>query len=245
MRLMRLRLVLAMCLVGIAGILGVALFAPTAPAQADIDAARAEVAEATERLEALLARLEDTQRRGNDLAAEYWQVESGLQLLDSQVAQAQAEQDELASERSDLLGQVRDIALNQYVTSGQPPMWDDIDELSDREAAEALAELIVGSDQGTLDRLAIVDDEYARKREALDAQRAEQESTLSDVTETQARINAELEELVLIRGALEGELVALEGSLAKLEALEAELPPDEPTDAPTEEESPEPAEEEE
>jgi murein DD-endopeptidase MepM/ murein hydrolase activator NlpD len=222
MGLMRLRLVLALCLVGIAGILGVALFAPAAPAQADLDAARAEVAEATERLENLLDRLEDAQRRGNELAAQYWQVESGLQLLDSQVAQAEAEQVELNAERSELLGQVRDIALNQYVTSGQAPMWDDIDALADREAAEALAELIVGSDQGTLDRLAIIDDEYERTREALVGQRSEQDASLSEVTATQAGINAELEELVLIRGALEGELLALEASLAQLEQLEQE-----------------------
>ena len=39
MRLMRLRLVVALCLVGIAGILGAAAFAPAAPAQADLDAA--------------------------------------------------------------------------------------------------------------------------------------------------------------------------------------------------------------
>ncbi len=222
MRMMRLRLLLALCLVGISGILGAGLFAPAAPAQADLDAARAEVAEATERLEALLDRLEQAQRRGNELTAEYWQVESSLQLLDSQVAKAQVAQVELAAERKDLLGQVRDIALNQYVTSGQPPMWDDIDGIAEREAAEALAELIVGSDQGTLDRLAVVDEEYERQRQALESQRADQEATLASVTATQAGINAELDELALIRGALEGELLALEASLAELEELEAQ-----------------------
>lgn len=219
-RVMRLRLMVAVFLVGVTA--GMVAIAPDAPAQSDLDAARAEVSEVTGRLEELLDRLETTQRRGNDLAGEYWQVESDLELLDQQVERTQADRRELDAERQELLDEVRLIALNQYMSSSNNMFWDDLQTVADREAAEALAELFVGSDQGTLDQLATVQDQYERLRAELESRRAEQQDTLDTVTATQQGLADELEELALIRGALEGELLALENALAELESIEEE-----------------------
>ena len=216
---MRLRLVLAVLVVGVGSGL---VLTPAAPGQDDLEVARTEVRDATERLESLLERLEETQRRGNELAGEYWQVESGLQLLDLQLADAETERAELAEERRELLGEVRRIALDRYMDRSLNRAWDDLETIADREAAEALAELFVGSDQGTLDRLAAVDDEYERGLEELDAQRERQEAALDEVVATQRAITEELEELARLRDALDRELLRLERSLGALEAAEAE-----------------------
>ncbi|MEM7092244.1 MAG: peptidoglycan DD-metalloendopeptidase family protein [Actinomycetota bacterium] len=225
---MRLRLMLAVFLVGSGALLIVpTVGAPTAAGQDDLEAARVEVAEATERLETLFERLETTQQRGNELAGEFWQVESTLTLIDGQIALAEQDQETLGAERAELVEQVRDIALSQYV-AGTDPMgldaerWADLESMAIRETSRAFAELVVGSEQDAIDRLLIIDAEYERQQDDLEAQRVEQQQTLAEVEATQAGIVEELAELESIRAALEGELERLEDALAALEAAEAE-----------------------
>ena len=54
-------------------------------AQTDMDRARRNVTAVTERLESFLEDLDATQRRGNEFAGRYWQVQSGLEKLDLEV----------------------------------------------------------------------------------------------------------------------------------------------------------------
>jgi hypothetical protein len=68
---MRKRLLLAVVAVSL-------LWVVPVDAQTDMDRASDDVTAATERLEDFLDDLETTQRRGNELAGQYWQVQSGL-----------------------------------------------------------------------------------------------------------------------------------------------------------------------
>jgi len=219
---MRLRPVLAMgvlCLLGILAIFSVRV--PVAPAQSDINAAQREVTAATTRLEELLDRLEAAQQRGNDLAGTYWQVESELELVDREIAASENEIAQLEDERVSVLDDVRAIAVNQYVSRGRALVFTNSGSLADREAKEALAELVVGTDQGAVDQLAALTDQHERASAALAERRDNYTLVLGDVISTRQGLEAELIDLETLRGALEAQLVDLETALETLEVAEA------------------------
>ena len=212
---MRVRLVLAVVAVSL-------LFNVPVDAQTELDRARDEVAAATERLESFLADLESTQQRGNELAGEYWQVESGLQKLSLDVVATEEAAAQLESDMSGLRDQVKVIALDQYMSQ-----VDDLDvrsheNVADQAAAEALARLVVGADNEAIDQLMVLAADSDRLRSELEAQQEEQAIGLVEVEATQASITDELERLTRLRQAVGGELAELEIALAELEEAEAQ-----------------------
>ena len=212
---MRVRLVLAVVAVSL-------LFNVPVDAQTELDRARDEVAAATERLESFLADLESTQQRGDELAGEYWQVESGLQKLGLDVVTTKEAAAQLESDMSGLRDQVKVIALDQYMSQ-----VDDIDvrsheNVADQAAAEALARLVVGADNEAIDQLMVLAAGSDRLRSELEAQQEEQAVALVEVEATQASITEELERLTRLRQAVGGELAELEIALAELEEAEAQ-----------------------
>jgi len=189
-------------------------------AQSELDAARRDVAAATESLEAVLSELEATQLRGDALAEEYWQIESGLVKVQGEVAASEAVLAELADRREGLRAEVRVIALDQYVLRSDDLTVGDHESEADRAAAETLARLVVGGDNDAIDQLALVNEEHEQNRERLLAQRDEHATALAGVQRTQSALFSELDQLEALRETLGQELQALESALDQLEQAE-------------------------
>ena len=212
---MRKRLLLAVVAVSL-------LLVVPVDAQTDMDRASDDVTAATERLEDFLDDLDATQRRGNELAGQYWQVQSGLEKLDLEVEATRSAAATLAVQVSDLRDQVKVIAVDQYMSQ-----VDDLDVGSheseaDRAAAQALARLVVGIDNQAIDELAVIGAESDRVRQELISQREEQAAILAEVEATQESIVNELERLASLRQAVAAELTELEDALVAMEQAETE-----------------------
>ena len=210
---MRKRLVLALVAVSL-------LFVTSVDAQTDLDRARDKVTTATEALEEYLADLEATQVRGDQLAGQYWQVQSGVAKLDLEIAAAEHVVSGLAEQRAGLQVKVKAIALERYVSRSEDLGLPDHASEADRAAVETLARLVVGSDLSAIDQLALVDAEQQQAIGKLEAQRSEQAEVLAEVVATQQQLTDELARLEGLRVALSGELVVLENSLAELQLVE-------------------------
>ncbi|MFB0927461.1 MAG: peptidoglycan DD-metalloendopeptidase family protein [Acidimicrobiales bacterium] len=212
---MRMRLMLAVVAVSL-------LLVTPVDAQTDMDRARRNVTEVTERLESFLEDLDATQRRGNEFAGRYWQVQSGLEKLDLEVEATLASAAMLEVEVADLRNQVKIIAVDQYMSQVDDLNVGSHGSEADRAASAALARLVVGIDNQAIDKLAAVGVKADRVSEELMAQREEQEATLAEVEATQQSIANELERLALLRQAVVVELVELKEALAVMERAEAD-----------------------
>ena len=191
-------------------------------AQTSLDQAREDVAGATDRREAFLEDLDTTQRRGNELAALFWQAQAGLEALDIEIVNNEAAVAELATLIADLRAEVKIIAVDQYMSRADDIDVGDHESESDRAAAEALARLVIGVDNTAIDQLAVIGAESDRLSASLAIQRSEQAATLADVQATQQSIADELERLARLRSAVAAELLDLEDALGELEQAESE-----------------------
>ena len=191
-------------------------------AQTSLDRAREDVTGATDRLEAFLEDLDTTQRRGNELAALFWQAQSGLEALDIEIVNNEAAAAELATQIADLRAEVKIIAVDQYMSRADDIDVGDHESESDRAAAEALARLVIGVDNTAIDQLAVIGAESDRLSASLAIQRSEQAATLAEVQATQQSIADELERLARLRSAVAAELLDLEDALGELEQAESE-----------------------
>jgi len=193
-----------------------------ADAQTEIERARANVTNATEKLEQYLAELEETQERGNALAGRYWQVQSGVDKLDFEIAAIEDGLAELEGERVDLELRVKALALEQYVSRSEDLVVPNQATEADRAAVETLARLVVGSDNDALGDLAVLDAAQSEALDALQQARSDQAAQLIEVEATQAAMTTELERLAELGVSLDQELEVLEASLGALEQVEAE-----------------------
>ena len=191
-------------------------------AQTSLDQAREDVAGATDRLEAFLEDLDTTQRRGNELAALFWQAQAGLEALDIEIVNNEAAVAELATQIADLRAEVKIIAVDQYMSRADDIDVGDHESESDRAAAEALARLVIGVDNTAIDQLAVIGAESDRLSASLAIQRSEQAARLAEVQSTQQSIADELERLARLRSAVAAELLDLEDALGELEQAESE-----------------------
>ena len=191
-------------------------------AQTSLDQAREDVAGATDRLEAFLEDLDTTQRRGNELAALFWQAQAGLEVLDIEIVNNEAAAAELATQIADLRAEVKIIAVDQYMSRADDIDVGDHESESDRAAAEALARLVIGVDNTAIDQLAVIGAESDRLSASLAIQRSEQAARLAEVQSTQQSIADELERLARLRSAVAAELLDLEDALGELEQAESE-----------------------
>ena len=191
-------------------------------AQTSLDQAREDVAGATDRLEAFLEDLDTTQRRGNELAALFWQAQAGLEALDIEIVNNEAAAAELATQIADLRAEVKIIAVDQYMSRADDIDVGDHESESDRAAAEALARLVIGVDNTAIDQLAVIGAESDRLSASLAIQRSEQAARLVEVQSTQQSIADELERLARLRSAVAAELLDLEDALGELEQAESE-----------------------
>ncbi|MGZ0178582.1 MAG: murein hydrolase activator EnvC family protein [Acidimicrobiales bacterium] len=212
---MRKRLLLAVVAVSL-------LLVVPVDAQTDMDRASDDVTAATERLEAFLDDLDATQRQGNELAGQYWQIQSGLEKLDLEVHTTRSAAARLAVQVAELRDQVKIIAVNQYMSQVDDLAVGSHESEADRAAAQALARLVVGVDNQAIDELAVIGAESDRVREELILQREEQQATLAEVEATQKSIASELERLASLRQAVAAELGELEDALAAMEQAEAD-----------------------
>jgi murein DD-endopeptidase MepM/ murein hydrolase activator NlpD len=212
---MRKRLLLAVVAVSL-------LLVVPVDAQTDMDRASDDVTAATERLEAFLDDLDATQRQGNELAGQYWQIQSGLEKLDLEVNATRSAAARLAVQVAELRDQVKIIAVNQYMSQVDDLAVGSHESEADRAAAQALARLVVGVDNQAIDELAVIGAESDRVREELILQREEQQATLAEVEATQQSIASELERLASLRQAVAAELGELEDALAAMEQAEAD-----------------------
>jgi murein DD-endopeptidase MepM/ murein hydrolase activator NlpD len=212
---MRKRLLLAVVAVSL-------LLVVPVDAQTDMDRASDDVTAATERLEAFLDDLDATQRQGNELAGQYWQIQSGLEKLDLEVHTTRSAAARLAVQVAELRDQVKIIAVNQYMSQVDDLAVGSHESEADRAAAQALARLVVGVDNQAIDELAVIGAESDRVREELILQREEQQATLAEVEATQQSIASELERLASLRQAVAAELGELEDALAAMEQAEAD-----------------------
>ena len=212
---MRKRLLLAVVAVSL-------LLVVPVDAQTDMDQASNDVTAATERLEAFLDDLDATQRHGNELAGQYWQIQSGLEKLDLEVNATRSAAARLAVQVAELRDQVKIIAVNQYMSQVDDLAVGSHESEADRAAAQALARLVVGVDNQAIDELAVIGAESDRVREELILQREEQQATLAEVEATQKSIASELERLASLRQAVAAELGELEDALAAMEQAEAD-----------------------
>jgi murein DD-endopeptidase MepM/ murein hydrolase activator NlpD len=212
---MRKRLLLAVVAVSL-------LLVVPVDAQTDMDQASNDVTAATERLEAFLDDLDATQRHGNELAGQYWQIQSGLEKLDLEVNATRSAAARLAVQVAELRDQVKIIAVNQYMSQVDDLAVGSHESEADRAAAQALARLVVGVDNQAIDELAVIGAESDRVREELILQREEQQATLAEVEATQQSIASELERLASLRQAVAAELGELEDALAAMEQAEAD-----------------------
>ncbi|MCH9803106.1 peptidoglycan DD-metalloendopeptidase family protein [bacterium] len=212
---MRKRLMLAVVAVSL-------LLVVPVDAQTSLDQAREDVAGATDRLEAFLEDLDTTQRRGNELAALFWQAQAGLEALDIEIVNNEAAAAELATQIADLRAEVKIIAVDQYMSRADDIDVGDHESESDRAAAEALARLVIGVDNTAIDQLAVIGAESDRLSASLAIQRSEQAATLAEVQATQQSIADELERLARLRSAVAAELLDLEDALGELEQAESE-----------------------
>jgi chromosome segregation ATPase len=212
---MRKRLMLAVVAVSL-------LLVVPVDAQTSLDQAREDVAGATDRLEAFLEDLDTTQRRGNELAALFWQAQAGLEALDIEIVNNEAAAAELATQIADLRAEVKIIAVDQYMSRADDIDVGDHESESDRAAAEALARLVIGVDNTAIDQLAVIGAESDRLSASLAIQRSEQAARLAEVQSTQQSIADELERLARLRSAVAAELLDLEDALGELEQAESE-----------------------
>jgi len=212
---MRKRLVLAVLAMSL-------LIASPATAQTEMDQAQAAVTAATDRLEALLEQLESTQRRGNELAGQFWQEQSELEKLDRELMVTEQATSELADQVEALRDQVRMIALDRYVNRSEPVSEVDHQSEADRAAAEALARIVAGSDADAINDFAVIDAEYDQLRSQLQSQRADQQHAIALVDQMQSDIAHDLDRLATLRASLDSELVRLEQALDALEQDEAD-----------------------
>ena len=187
---MRMRLMLAVVAVSL-------LLVTPVDAQTDMDRARRNVTAVTERLESFLEDLDATQRRGNEFAGRYWQVQSGAvdqymsQVDDLNVGSHGSEADRAAS-----------AALARLVVG------------IDNQAIDKLAAVGVKADR--------VSEELMAQREEQEATLAEVEATQQSIANELERLALLRQAVVVELVELKEALAVMERAEADRRGVEAE-----------------------
>jgi len=174
----------------------------SAGAETPLEAARAAVAAATDRVEELNIEIAAAQGRADAATAQFWEQQEAVYLLETAIEGLKTTVDELDERRSTLKDEVQRVAIDRYMEPVNFESIIDADALNAKMRADALASLVTGSSTDAID-------EYRRVSE-------DRESSAADLQERLDTRDAAAEAAVAAGEELTAELATLDARRARL-----------------------------
>ncbi len=204
-------------------VLGASIVPTGAGAQTSDDAAQQAARE-----------IQEARDRANAAAAEFFEAQSDLELLEDDAQRLALEADLLEAVVEELRRDVEGIALARFASSGTSgiPLLTGVQAPQDQIQAEIFFDVMTSSGTNTLDRYDLAQKDLAAKRVELVDRRADIEDAKQEFASLQAAANAEVERLreieadrlqdEAVRKALEAQQAAERARIEEQQRREAE-----------------------
>lgn len=167
------------------------------------------------------AELERVQEKANKAAARLGKAESSLALAEDGVVELESRATQTRDRLGALEGQVRQMAIRQYLRSGAPESWMGEGDLTDRVRAQALLRSVTQQQADAIDSYRATRAELEETKEALGEQLGARREAVADLRRERARISAELARLTAAQKAHEARIAAEKAAAAKAAADKA------------------------
>ncbi len=160
-------------------------------------------------------------KQANEAAARLSRAESSLAQAENGIAELESRATQTQARLSSLEGQVRDMAVRQYLRGGAPESWAGEGDLTARVRAEALLRSVTQQQADAIDGYRASRAELDETKEALGQQLAARKKAVSALRDQRSRISAELARLAAAQRAYEARVAAEKAAAEKARATRA------------------------
>lgn len=167
------------------------------------------------------AELARIQKKANRAAAAMGRAESSLARAEDGIVELESRATQTRVKLSALEGQVRQMAIRQYLRSGAPESWMGEGDLTNRVRGQALLRSVTQQQADAIDGYRATRAELDETKEALGDQLAARRQAVAELREERSRISAELARLTAAQKAYEARVAAEKAAAAKAAAAKA------------------------
>ncbi|HUR17668.1 MAG TPA: peptidoglycan DD-metalloendopeptidase family protein [Acidimicrobiales bacterium] len=154
------------------------------------------------------AELARAQAKANKAAASLGRAESSLAQAEDGIVELENRAGQARARLSALEGQVRQMAVRQYLRSGAPESWMGEGDLTERVRGQALLRSVTRQQADAIDGYRATRAELDETREALGQQLGAKKKAVADLRKERSRISAELARLTAAQKAYEARVAA-------------------------------------
>lgn len=167
------------------------------------------------------AELKRVQEKANRAAAAMGRAESSLARAVDGIVELESRATQTRTKLSALEGQVRQMAIRQYLRSGAPESWMGEGDLTNRVRGQALLRSVTQQQADAIDGYRATRAELDETKEALGDQLAARRKAVAELRKERSRISAELARLTAAQKAYEARVAAEKAAAAKAAAAKA------------------------
>ncbi|HUP69773.1 MAG TPA: peptidoglycan DD-metalloendopeptidase family protein [Acidimicrobiales bacterium] len=164
------------------------------------------------------AELDRVQEKANRAAAGLGRAESSLAQAEDGIAELESKATQTRARLSSLEGQVRQMAIRQYLRSGAPESWMGEGDLTNRVRGQALLRSVTQQQADAIDGYRATRAELDENKEALGEQLAARRKAVAELRKERSRISAELARLTAAQKAYQARVAAEKAAAAKAAA---------------------------
>jgi len=155
------------------------------------------------------------QKKANEAAGRLGRAESALARAEQEVGELEARATATRTRLSSLEGQVRNMAVRQYLRGGAPESWVGTGDLAHAVRGQALLRSVTQQQADAIDGYRAARAELDENKEALGDRLAQQRSAIAGLRKDRERIGAELRRLAAAQRAHEARLAAEKAAVAE------------------------------
>lgn len=161
------------------------------------------------------AELRRAQEKANRAAASLGRAESSLARAEDGIVELESRATQTRARLSTLEGQVRQMAIRQYLRSGAPESWMGEGDLTNRVRGQALLRSVTQQQADAIDGYRATRAELDETKQALGEQLTARRKAVADLRRERSRISAELNRLTAAQKAYEARVAAEKAAAAK------------------------------
>ncbi|MDP9403168.1 MAG: hypothetical protein M3P85_07490, partial [Actinomycetota bacterium] len=167
------------------------------------------------------AEMARAQKQANEAAASLSRAQSSVARGEDEIAELESRAAQTRARLSSLEGQVRQMAVRQYLRGGAPEAWVGEGDLTTSVRGQALLRSVTQQQADVIDGYRASRAELDETKEALGDQLAARRKAVSALRSERARISAELARLAAAQRAYEARVAAEKAAAAKAAADKA------------------------
>ncbi|HEX2063902.1 MAG TPA: hypothetical protein VHE80_05730, partial [Acidimicrobiales bacterium] len=163
----------------------------------------------------------EAQKRANAAAARLADAETRLARAEQDVAQLEARTSAARARLTTLEGEVRDLAVQQYVTGGEPVVWLSQEDIGDAVRGRAMLRFVTVGRTDAIDEYRVARSDLEAGQEALAVRLQQQRSAVAKLRRDRTDIVAELDRLAAAQREFEARQAAQRAAAERAAAAEA------------------------